>query len=93
MKKFKVTKLKVTTSATKALRQLGLTQGDLHFIISYGKRLSCSNFTLCLLDLEVLPQNRKAQKLNGVTVIIDSNEIVTVCKTIHQAIEWSNKHV
>jgi hypothetical protein len=94
MKRFRVTKLKLTNAATTDLQRLRLTPGDFDLILTLGQKLDCANLSLRVFEAAQFSPNKPLQKLDGVILVINtrSHEVVAVCKDLLEVIQWSNHH-
>jgi hypothetical protein len=88
MKRFRVTKLKLSASAAYDLSRQRLTTGDLDIILALGQRLDCTNLVLQIFDASLLPAKKRLRRLDGFILVIRDSEIAAVCKNLTDVIEW-----
>jgi hypothetical protein len=94
MKRFRITKLRMTSAATTDMQRLRLTSGDFHMILSLGQKLDCANLSLRVLDAARFSPNKRLKKLEGIILVINtkSDEVVAICKDLLEVIQRSNHH-
>ena len=81
MKKFKVTKLKLSPEASARLRSLGLSLGDLDIVICLGHKINCDELTFYIFNQKQLAKaDQHLAHLVNTILIISSGRIIDVCR-------------
>jgi hypothetical protein len=92
MKHMKVTKLKLAPKALRQLDDLRLSQGDLHLILCFGRRLKRAAIALRIFEADCLSPNKRLERLSGITLILADDLIVEVCANLNEAEQRSKQY-
>jgi hypothetical protein len=79
MKKLKAIKLKVSPDLSARLSELGLSHGDVDFLLSFGRRLDCRGATVYVFDTALAPDNSSiADRLLDIALVVSDGVIIDV---------------
>jgi hypothetical protein len=88
MKRFQITKLRLTSEASARLEDLGLSLGDLNIVISLGHKINCDELTFYIFNRKQLAKtDQHLAHLVSTILIISSGRIIDVCRDTQAPID------